>query len=210
VTGRARVIVAAVAIVALLVVAFLLLIGPRRRELGEVRDAAVAERDRTQQLETELDRLRALQEDAPQLQAQLERIRELVPRSNDVPSFIFQVQEAANRAGVGFVQITPELPKTPPEGAPLAEVRTTIGAQGGYFSIQDFIRRLYVLDRAVRVDLLTMTGVASDEEAAESGRVQLQATARIFFELPGGATAPVPAPAPAQPAPTTPAPTPTS
>jgi Tfp pilus assembly protein PilO len=195
VTARSQTIVAAVGVALVLLLVFFLLIRPRRAELGRVRNEVQSERDRTQQLEAELARLEALRDDAPRLQARLDEMRALVPERNDVSVFISQVQTAAVQAGVGFVQITPELPKPPPEGAQLAEVRTTIGARGGYFAIQDFIRRLYDLERAVRIDGLTMTGTEDDQEAAEQGRITATFTARVFFELPEAA-APAAAPTP--------------
>ncbi|CAN5549805.1 hypothetical protein BH24ACT26_BH24ACT26_21880 [soil metagenome] len=199
--ARGQLILAAAGVVVVLLVVFLMLIKPRQSALGEVRAQVQTEQDRTQQLQTEVDRLQALQRNAPQLEATLARIRELVPRNNDVANFIFEVQNAAARAGVGFVQITPELPEQPPEGAPLAEVRATIGAKGGYFAVQDFVRRLYDLDRAVRIDTVTMTGVEDDQQAAEDGRIDVVMAARVFFELPEGvaaasATTPAPEPAP--------------
>jgi Tfp pilus assembly protein PilO len=208
VRGRSQVVLAVAGVVVLLVLIFVFFIRPRQGRLGEVRAEVQAAQDRGQQLEAELDRLRALQENAPELQATLNRFREFVPKEHDVSNFIFQVQDVADEAGVGFVQITPELPKQPPEGASLAEVRTVIGANGGYFAVQDFIRRLYTLDRAVRIDSLTMTGV-DEQQAANSGRIDVQLTARVFFELPAGATAgttapttgTAPAPAPAAPPP---------
>jgi Tfp pilus assembly protein PilO len=187
-SGRTQAIVASVC-VALVILAFsLIFIRGRRNELGLVRADIQAEQDRTQQLQTELTRLEALRDNEPQLRAELEELRQFVPDRDDVSNFIFQVQNAADAAGVGFVQITPELPKPPPEGAPLGEVRATIGAKGGYFAVQDFIRRLYDLDRAVRIDSLTLTGT-EDEQAAESGRIDVQLISRIFFEPPAGATA---------------------
>jgi Tfp pilus assembly protein PilO len=108
------------------------------------------------------------------------------------------VQQEANRSGLDFISITPQLPKTPPEGAPLAEVKIDIGAKGSYFTIQDFIRRLTELDRAVRVDGFTM---ATIEEQGSEDRVELTASARIFFEQPPGtaaATAPGETPAPTE------------
>lgn len=204
--GRSQPIIAGVAIFLVLVVVFFLLVRPRQGELGGVRDEVVAEQDRTQQLQAELARLEALRENAPKLQATLDRIREFVPRDNDVSNFLFQVQEAADQAGVGFVQITPELPKPPPEGAPLAEIRMAIGSQGGYFALEDFIRRLYSLDRAVRIDGLLMTGIEGEE--AVDGRVSVQLTARAFFELPAGAApATTATPAPGTTVTETPAPT---
>jgi Tfp pilus assembly protein PilO len=206
VSARSQMIAAVAAVVVVLLAFYFFAIRSRQNELGLVRQETQQERDLTQQLETELARREALQEDAPRLQAALDEMREFVPGDNQVANFIFQIQNAADQAGVGFLQITPELPKPPPEGARLAEVRTTIGAQGGYFAVQDFVRRLYDLDRAVRIDNLTMTGVEDDKEAADEGRVQLTLMARIFFGLPeGGATTssgttePAPAPATSSP-----------
>lgn len=200
-TGRTRMILAVVGVVAVSAAAFFLAVRPRQQELGRVRADVEQEENRTQQLEAELARLQQLQRNAPELEARLARYRELVPEDDQVPNFIFQVQEAANQAGVGFVEITPELPKPPPEGAEVAEVRTLIGAKGGYFAVQDFFRRLYDLDRALRVDNLTMAG-AEDETTGET-LIDLDMTARVFFELPAGAaagsTTTTTAPAPAQP-----------
>ncbi|MDQ3951653.1 MAG: type 4a pilus biogenesis protein PilO [Actinomycetota bacterium] len=204
-----RLILTAVGAVVVVLIAFFLLISPRQSELAEVRTQVQDEENLTQTLRAQLDNLRDLQARAPQLQAELDRIRELVPQEHEVPNFIFQVNQAANASGVEFVQITPELPKTPPEGAQLAEVRITLGGRGGYFAIQDFVRRLYSLDRALRIDILDLIAAETEEGIA------MTATARIFFEAPAGVTgiapttptaptAPVaPTPAPAAPSPAT-------
>ena len=180
---RVRMILTAVASMLVLVAFFFLFIKPRQNELGKVRDEVEQEEARTVSLRSELRRLQALQENAPELEAELARFRELVPRNHEVPNFIFLVQEAADEAGVDFVNIIPELPKAPPEGAPVAEVRATIGAGGGYFSVQDFLRRLYGLDRALRVDSVTMSG--REEETGET-TITLDMISRVFFEPPGG------------------------
>lgn len=202
-SSRARLILSIVGALLILIVFFFLAIRPRQQELAKVEDDIVAEEARTQQLQSELDRLRDLQANAPELQAELAKIRGFVPKDDQVPNFIFLVQDAANAAGVDFVSITPELPKPPPEGAALAEIRAQIGAGGGYFAVQDFIRRLHGLDRAVRIDNLALTG----EEDPNTGvlTLTLDGTARIFFEAPAAATTAVD-PATGQPA-ATPAPT---
>lgn len=167
------------ALVCLLFYAFA--IRPRQGELNDVRGQVGAEQDKTTQLQGELAQLEALQKQEPQLEADLSKIRRLVPQDDQIANFIFQVQEAANAAGVDFVEITDELPKQPPEGAPLAEVRATIGTEGGYFAVQDFIRRIYDLDRAVRIDGLIMA-----QKGPDSAVVKFTANARLFFELPAG------------------------
>lgn len=183
---RTRLILAILGTVAVLLIFFFFIIRPRQQALGEVRESIQSEEARTTQLQTELARLKDLQANAPELQAELARIRGFVPPDDEVPNFIFLVQDAANQAGVDFVQITPELPKPPPEGAALAEIRAQIGAGGGYFAIQDFIRRLHALDRAVRLDAITLDG---EEEEGGGVTITLTSTARIFFEAPGAATA---------------------
>ena len=188
-TGRTKIILSVVGVVAVGAATFFLAVKPRQDELGKVRNKVAKEQDRTQSLEAELAHRRQLQKNAPQLEAQIAKYRELVPEDDQVANFIFQVQEAANQSGVGFVEITPDLPTPPIEGAEVAEVKSIIGARGGYFAVQDFFRRLYGLDRAVRIDEVTMD--AEEDPTTQETLVNLGATARIFFELPVGATAPV-------------------
>ena len=203
---RTRLILAVLGVLVILIAFFFFFIRPRQQDLDRVEAEIETEEVRTTQLQSELARLQDLQANAPELEAELARIRGFVPRDDEVPNFIFLVQDAANAAGVDFVQITPDLPKPPPEGAALAEIRAEIGAGGGYFAIQDFIRRLHNLDRAVRLDGITLTG----EEDTETGEVTitLASTARIFFEAPEGATGAID-PATGLPAAPTPTPSPT-
>ena len=208
-SGRNRLIATIVVALLVLLLFYMFFIRPRKAELAEVRTQVEAEEALTVQLRATLNRLRALQEQAPQLEAELAEIRELVPQKNQVPNFIFASQEAANEAGVELNILSPELPKTPPEGAQLAEIRLQLAARGGYFAIQDFMRRLIDLDRALRIDIVTMSA-AADAESADT-IVSLDITARIFFELPV-VEAPTTVPQPTDPAgtppPASPPPTP--
>jgi len=206
-SGRAQIIITAVVAVLVCILFFFFFVKPRQDELAEVNQEIEVAQAETVRLQADVDRLRALQENAPLLEARLNEIRELIPQDDQVANFIFLVQDAATRSGVDFVQITPELPDVPPEGAQVAEIRVTIGGEGGYFSIQDFIRRLYLLDRALRIDSLSMS--RDEAELGEGIQVTATSVARIFFELPasgatagGAATTPAPAPSP------TPTPTP--
>lgn len=191
--GRRRIVAAAVAAAFVCGLFYMFFIRPRTSEVAEAKDAVVVAQTEQQQLNLELQTLEELKENAPKLNATLERIRGYVPKGDEIPNFIFQVQDAANTAGVGLDTITPELPKPPAQPAPLAEVRITMTANGSFFSLQDFIRRLYTLDRALRIDTLALSSAAGGEgETAESGTatdggdLTLTIAARIFFELPEG------------------------
>lgn len=207
--ARSRLILAIVIGLVVCVAVYFLLVRSKQGELNDVNDQIAAAEVQTQALQAELQRLRDLQKRAPELQAELDRFRALVPSNHEIANFIVQVQDAADQSGVKFRDITPELPKSPPEGAPLAEVRMTMGASGGYYALQDFIRRLSELDRAVRIDTLTMSG---GETTTGGTEITLSMTARVFFELPGAAgvatdappNTPIPVPdSTATPAPTT-------
>jgi len=189
---RARMILAIVLSLVVAVAFFFLFVRPRQDELADVREQVETEEARTTTLEAELARLEELQANAPELEAELARIRELIPNDDAIPNFIFLVQDAANSAGVDFVQISPEQPKPPPEGTALGEIRMQIGAGGGYFSIQDFIRRLHNLDRAARIDNLTLSGTELETGAVD---VILSSTVRVFFEPPA-VPEPEPSPSP--------------
>lgn len=227
-SARARLILVTIGVLVFCLLLYMFVIRPRQEELTKVEgqvDTALTEQE---QLEQQLAVLRDLQDRAPDLQADLEEIRGLVPKSAEIPNFIFQVQEAGNLSGVEVVQIQPELPKQPPEGAALAEVRTVIRAHGGYFAIQDFVRRLYDLDRALRIDNITLGEPGAGDTAGTTegttttggggstapgpGEIEINMAARIFFELPpgsGGGAAPAPGATP-EPGASTPAPTTTT
>lgn len=181
--GRARIVLWGLLTLTICLLFYFFAVKPQRAELTRVQGEIEAEQTRTAQLQAELQRLQDLQANAPKLRAELEVIRGFVPTKPELANFIFQVQEAANRAGLDFVQITPELPRTPPEGAALAQVRATIGATGGYFSLQDFLRRLYALDRALRSDTVSLS-VSSLEPFGT--RLTMNMATRIFYELPAG------------------------
>jgi Tfp pilus assembly protein PilO len=211
--ARTRLIIVGVAAVLVSLIFYMFFIKSRQSELSDVRAKVESAESKTAQLQIELQQLQQLQENAPELEAELQRIRQFVPTDHEVPNFIFQVQEAADESGVDFVQISPELPKTPaedPSGTTLAQVRVIIGANGGYFAVQDFMRRLYELDRALRIDTMTVATAAAGEGGATAGAaaqdtLTVQLTARIFFELPAG-TAPGGATGETVPAPTETAP----
>ncbi len=187
---RTRLIAVGVGFVLVGLLMYMFLIRPRQSELVEVQTQIATEENATQALQLELARLQALEENASELEAQLERVRALVPRKNAVSKLIRQIQSAATEAGVDFVEIGPEVAKSPPEGATVAEVRMTIGVGGDFFSVQDFVRRFYDLERAVRIDLFNLE--TQIDTATGERIVRMNATARIFFELPAGAVVTTP------------------
>lgn len=222
-SARTRLIVAGIVALLVCLIFYFFFIRPRSSELGRVTDEVESAQNETTSLQAQLTDLRNLRDNAAELNQELNDIRALVPKTYDIYNFLLQVQDAATASGVGLGQIDPEFPATPPEGATLAQIRVTLVARGGYFSLQDFIRRLQELDRALSMDGITLS-IAEDEggegEAQTEGDILLQMATRIFFEVPAvqapptvPGQAPVTTPPPAETPPAdgaTPAPTETT
>lgn len=198
-SGRTRIIVTAVVMFFVCLLMYFFAVRPQRAKLAEVKENIELAETREVQLQAELDRLQELQANAPALQAELNTIRGFVPVRPELSNFIFQVQQAANSAGLDFVEITPALPAPASEGAALAELSASIGARGGYFALQDFLRRLYSLDRALRVDTLDIS-VESTEPFGI--RLALGMSVRVFHELPEPASTTTTTDVTSEPAPT--------
>ena len=195
--GRSRLVVAIAGVLVLLLLVYFFLIRPRKSELAAVKVQVEAEEQKTAQLRLELARLEALRDNAPKLQADLAKILQFVPRNHETPNFIFTIEDTANEAGVEIISLTNEQAKVPKEGASVAETAVQLSIEGGYFAVQDFMRRLYDLDRALRLDVVTLAGSVTEAGDVE---IAVQMSARIFFQLPE-ASAPAPV-AGATPAPT--------
>ncbi len=208
-SARVKLILAGVLALLVCVVFYFFFVRPRSQDLDRINNEIEAAEAQTRALQAQLVGLEALEEREPELRAEVRELDELVPKSDESFNFLLQVQDSATAAGVPFIRWDSEPARPAVEDPTLAQVRTTLEAQGGYFSIQDFVRRVSELDRAVSIDSLVMTSVEG-EEAADRGRVQLQMVVRVFFEVPevqapittpGETTPTAPAPGEATPAP---------
>ncbi len=190
-SNRNRLILVTSGFVVVALLLYLFLVKPRSAEVDDLAALVAAEEVTTQTLQTQVQQLEALKEDAPRLEEELKTVRGFVPIKSQVDRFIDQIEKRAKEAGVDFVEVTPEVPKSPPEGASIAQIRLSIGASGTFFSLNDFVRLVYDMPRAIRIDLLSLE---ADQTGTAVRILNLRATARIFFELPAAGAAPQPAP----------------
>lgn len=194
-----------------------LLYKPSGAEEQLVREEIATLEGQEASLRVELERLRGVQRREVEIRATLARLAELIPLGVAQPAAIRQLQRAADASGTEIASVTFGLPGVPDaaggvvagdtgtEGTVLAQIPVTIVAEGGYFQVVDFLRRLEVeVPRAVLID-----GVSIAE--AESGFPLLAATltGRLFAviateDLTDASGAPLVAPTPTP----TPSPTP--
>lgn len=152
---------------------------PRSKAIGKAADRADAAEQHNDQLLARITALRAAEKDAPVLRVRAGELAEAVPGDGRLAEFILQANDAAAKAGVEFVGISPvrpapavagvAVPGTPPE------VKMTLQLTGGYGEILNFIDRLSALPRLVVLDGVNLTG-------DPTGRLTASLTGRMFVQ----------------------------
>jgi Tfp pilus assembly protein PilO len=198
--------IGALVVVLVLVLWYTFLWSPTNADIKEAQDRQEAAQAQADQLRTEIQRLRAAQQDEPAQRARLELLRGGIPDDPNLAQFILDTNDAAVRAGIEFISVAPTPPSAAaaPAGAAAAttattapatggaasaapaEVRIALQIQGGYFQVLDFLNRLDQMPRIVVTDNITVT---SDT----ASRLSVTLAARMFTRAipPGFAGAPV-------------------
>lgn len=168
---RRNVLVFALVMLGVLVLWFFLIWSPQSNKIDEARTAADAAENQEQTLKLEVQRLQALEKQAPQLRERAARADTAIPEDPQLAQFILQVQEAADASGVEWISVSPSPPAAAagpaatagtPQAGGVRQVAISMSVEGGYFQVQDFITRLETLSRAVKISSVALTGGKDD------------------------------------------------
>jgi type IV pilus assembly protein PilO len=202
------------AVIAVLVAGWMLMIKPQRSHAADLRDQATQVQSGNDQLRNQISSLKAQAKDLPKQQARLAVIEQKIPDNPALPSLIRSLSDAADGAGVDLVSLAPSQPTalastgTPattvtagkpaaPAAPALEQVPVTLSVTGTYFNIEQFVSNLEGLQRAIIVDGWSMAPGAKGGAAAAPGapaapaatdQLTAQIQARVFM-APGSATA---------------------
>ena len=209
-------------VILLLVVGYYLLI---LRPLLSTLDERAQERDDKQaqlaSLQQEVAELEAVRREAPETERQLLELSKRIPTQPEIPSLVVQVEEIADLSGVTQLSIVPGDVEAPPGGGDFSVVPVTMGFQGTYEQMQDFLLRTRNLARLITVRSVTYCrpgaaggeGGECPEEVAVTGEttaieeieqeLQVQLEAEVYFQ-PTDVPAGTPPTAPEPPETTTP------
>jgi Tfp pilus assembly protein PilO len=176
---------------------------PAGTKLEEVKDQVEAKQAEVAALEARLARLQELKRNEKQLKEEAARLDKGLPKKPALPTFIRQVQAAANDAGINWLSIAPSTPSAaagtaapapsatgsgaaPTQVGTLRAINITLSAKGSFFDLERFVSNLERLDRAMRIDTFGLSG---------AGELSLATTGKVFMSHVPTATAPAPAPA---------------
>lgn len=127
--NRRALLIGAAAALALIVLWYFVFWSPRSKSLDQAKERRQAAQQQETQLRAEITRLRGAQNQEPAKRARLEALRTAIPDDPKLAQFILDTNDAANRAGIEFISIAPQLPAPPASAAPAAT--TTTAAAGG-------------------------------------------------------------------------------
>lgn len=146
--NRRAPIFAAIGVAVVAIVATMLLVFPKYREVGKAKDELQKAQDQQVVLETELARLQEAKKNAPQLMRQLAKVRRQIPPAADLPGLINNLQDAADISQVDFFSVSPQVPVVTGQAA---EIPAQVQVIGGFHAVDQFLWKLETLPRAAKV-----------------------------------------------------------
>lgn len=191
--NRRAPIFAAIGVGLVAIVATMMLVFPKYREVGRAKEGLQEAREQQVVLEAELARLQEAKKHAPQLMRQLAKVRRQIPPATDLPGLINQLQDAADVAQVDFFSVSPQVPVVTGQAS---EIPAQVQVIGSFFSVDHFLWKLETLPRAAKV-----LGVQVAEGPQQLPQIQVTLQVEFYTtDLTAGPGAAVPvkgAPAPA-------------
>jgi hypothetical protein len=106
-TGRDRIVLIVIAVVAVLGVAWMLVVSPERQKASELATKVAAAQTQLANAEGSVSSARAAQSQYAAAYASLVSLGKAVPPSDEVPALIDQLTQASNQKNVNFSAITP-------------------------------------------------------------------------------------------------------
>jgi type IV pilus assembly protein PilO len=135
---KMRLMLSAVALVAIVALAWFMLISPLRAEIATTDTSISAEQTRLAAAQAKLAQAETTRAEGKKNQARLIELAKMVPVANEVPSLLVQIQDLADQAGIQFISLSPGEPK---DAGGFQIIPLTLTFSGSYFDLSDFAYR---------------------------------------------------------------------
>lgn len=195
-SSKSALILAVVVLVvaALAIAAFL--VYPKWQELRDLDEQIAAAQQEIDQAQSLLEQRQAVKAKATETDAELLRLSNELPESPELPSFIIQLQDTTNEAGVEFVSLTPS---EPTQNTGYSSIKLNLQIASEWADAIDFMYRLQKLTRQVRILGYTVSPITEDTTSGSSDtqRVNVTVELEVYTLAPTQTGAAVP-PAPPQ------------
>jgi len=176
--GNRAPILAGVIMAVIAVLAFLLIVNPKRAEVAEAQGKL--EEAQSQELTKVAQRatLQQAQAEAPANRKIIRQVEQQLPPTADPQGFILLLKNAAVKAGVDLTQEAIQTPVAGESG--VTKIPITITLNGTYFSLDEFLFQLETLPRAAKVINVSIASGATGDATTVSGTLTMQATVELY------------------------------
>jgi Tfp pilus assembly protein PilO len=208
-TGRDRIVVMVVAVLAVLAAGWMLVVSPERNKASKLDAQVTAARAALSSAEGELSSARAAQAQYASAYSSIVNLGKAVPAEEEVPSLIYQLSQATHQHSVEFASIaspttpvvaaTPLTPGASAAGAAFSQMPFTFVFDGGFFSLEHLFNQLtaftsrsssgalQVRGRLLTVQSVKLAPVIESGTGAKASKSTLSATiTATAYRLPAG------------------------
>ena len=183
---RNLLILGTLAILAVIVGFYLLLLGPLLERLDERAQEREAKEAQLAQLQQEVAELEEVRRNAPEIERQLLEYSKRIPEQPEIDTLIVQIEEIAKRPpGVTQLSFVPGAPEPVPGEGGFQRVPFTMGFEGTFDELQLFLGRVENLARLVTVNELVFEEAPAEEATVveEIERVlRVEIRAETYFQ----------------------------
>jgi Tfp pilus assembly protein PilO len=226
-TGRDRMVLIAVVVVAVLAAAWIMVVSPERQQASQLSAQVTAAQTQLTSAEGKVSGARAAQSQYEAAYATVVNLGKAVPPSQEVPALIDQLAQASNEKNVAFASIANSVSASAAvstsagassaAAAGFTDLPFSIDFEGSYFDLEHVLGQLtdfatltssgdlQVSGRLLTVQSVKLSPGGSSSESAKSGKLTGSITATAYVlpasqGLTGATGAPSPAGAGASPA----------
>jgi Tfp pilus assembly protein PilO len=178
-TGRDRLVIVGLAVLGLLAAGWLLLVSPERQQAAQAQSQVEGARQKLQSAQSEVANARTAQASYSSAYSSVVRLGKAVPPLQEVPSLIYELEQASNQRGIDFNSISTSAGST----GTAASSATAAAAQAGFSQMPfTFIFKgsffglahlLHQIDGFARITAAGGTGAATAADASTPTGVQV-------------------------------------
>ncbi len=211
-TGRDRIVLIAVVVLAVLAAGWMAVVSPERKQASKVEGEVASARSALSSAEGQLSSARGAQNQYAAAYASIVRLGKAVPASQEVPSLIYQLAQASNQRSVDFSSIVAGAGSnaSPAASASAGAAASAVNAgftqmpftfvfNGGFFDLERLFHQmtrltartgaggLAVSGRLLTIQSVKLAPIATSSEPGKSHKQELTGTiAATAYVLPAG------------------------
>ncbi len=177
-SGRRMPLIAGIVMAALVVMAFLFLVSPKRAQVSQAETTLDDARAQEFTLRAQVASLKQAEAEAPTNRRIIRQVEQQLPPTADPQGFILLLKNAADKAGVDLTQQTIGTPTAGANG--VTTIPINLSLTGSYFSQDEYLFQLETLPRAAKVVSVSMAPAGTAGATTTSGQLTMQVTMELY------------------------------